>query len=199
MTPDRDDTGLQALWQSQAGEEFSMPVEQIRKRARRLHARVWTRNLIEYAAGLIVVPSFVTLALHATDPLIRLGAALTALGALFALWQLHRRGSSRRPPDAEAGPSLDFLRGELARQRDAQASVWLWYLAPFAPGMALILVGRWLSPVEKVGRSLESDRTMTAMMAVIMALLFLVSHLANRFGARRLQDQIDELDTMRRG
>lgn len=189
---------LQALWQSQAVEAAPMHLDEIRKRAGRLRGRVRIRNLIEYAAGLIVVPSFVSMAIHAGEPLIRIGAALTAAGALFALWQLHRRGGARPPGDAEAGALFDVLRGELARQRDALASVWLWYLAPFVPGMALILLGRWLHPIEKLGRSVETDRTMIVMTAVITLLIFLVSHLANRLGAKALQRQIDDLDALRR-
>jgi hypothetical protein len=198
MNSDPTDADLKALWQSQAIEEFPMPLEEIRKRARRLQGRVQRRNAMEYFAGGVVVAAFVSASITHALPLVKIGCAAVALGAVIALWQLHARGSARRTPDASATALADFHRRELVRQRDAQASVALWYLAPFAPGMALVLLGRWLSPIDEVGRSATTDRIMIAMTGILMLLVFLVVFLANRLGAQRLQKQIDEIDALRK-
>ena len=54
----------------------------------------------------------------------------------------------------------------LIRQRDAIASVGVWYLAPFAPGMTLLLLGRWFQS-HATHRSLGTDHLIIALVAVL--------------------------------
>jgi hypothetical protein len=191
------DPDLQTLWQSQKPEEPPMSLAEIRSKAGAFQRRILVRNVIEYAAGLIVVPSFALMAWNAPQVLTKVGAVLVALGALVCLWQLHARGGAKRAPDAGAASLIDFHRQELERQRDALASVWLWYLGPFVPGMALILLSSWLAPVAT--RSVESQRAGTLMMTVIVVLVFLVIFLLNKLGAHHLQKEIDKLDALQGG
>lgn len=189
---------LKILWKSQETEEPPMALDEIRRKARRFQGGVRIRNLIEYLAGLIVVPSFALWAWRAPELPVKLGAAMVVVGSLFALWQLHLRSGARRPPEASAVALMDFHRAELIRQRDALRTVPLWYLAPFAPGMFTLLIYRLLNPVEKATRSLEADRAMSVMMIIIVVLLFAVVGLTNALAAHRLQAKLDELDRLGR-
>ena len=83
---------------------------------------------------------------------------------------------------------LEFLRSELVRQRDLLRSVWWWYLAPFVPGLLLILGGvalerpgrwGWLAP------------------GIVAAVTFVGIGLLNQRVARKLQRRIDDLDAVR--
>lgn len=190
---------LKQLWQSQEQENAPMPLEQIQAAAGRFQRRVRIRNLIEYAAGLIVIPSFAWQALNAPHPLYQAGAAMIAVGALVCLWQLHLRGGARRTPGASAASVMDFHRSELARQREAMGSVWLWYLGPFAPGMALCLASLWLHPPARYALNPAEGRANVALAAALAVLVFLGVFALNRLGARRLQREIDRLDALGRG
>src|SRR5687767_3044476 len=171
---------LKSLWQSQEPEETPMALDEIRIHAGRFQRRIRFRNAIEYAAGLIVVPAFAAWAWTAPDVITKAGAALTVIGALFCLWQLHVRGGARPAPEASAAALLDFHRRELVRQRDALRSVWLWYLGPFVPGMLLIQLGDFLTPPKNPAISVEADRAITGMFTVVVVLVFAVIFLVNR-------------------
>jgi hypothetical protein len=141
------------------------------------------------------VTGFTPSLLRADSWLMQLGSALVILAVGYVAWQLHRRGSAR--PGPETGAALaDFHRSELVRQRDALRSVASWYLAPFAPGMLLIMAGRWFQS-HVPGRPLELDRLIIALCMVIVALVFFAVWLLNRLGAHRLQKEIDALDALR--
>jgi uncharacterized membrane protein len=163
-----------------------MTLAQIHARAFQGHVR-W-RNIREYVAALVVIPAFAWLAVAADHPVTRIGAGLVILGTLVAMWQLYRRGSAQAVPTATAASSLAFHRQQLVRQRDALRSVWLWYLAPFAPGMVTILAGRWLANPGNWGPVAISFATFVTVFGLVFAL--------NRWGARRLQAQIEELDAL---
>ena len=192
------ESDLKQLWQSQEQENAPMPIEQIHASATRFQRRVRLRNLIEYAAGLIVVPSFAWQAIHGPNPLYKIGAALIVLGALVCLWQLHLRGGARRTPGASAASLTDFHRCELVRQQKALKSVWLWYLGPFAPGMALCLTSFWLYPPARYALSPADGRASLMVATVVAVLVFMTVFGVNRLGARRLQREIDKLDDVSR-
>ena len=86
-----------------------------------------------------------------------------------------------------AGTSLKFQCTELARQRDALRSVWLWYLGPLLPGLVVFMWGRQGGsahhPVELLVDGL--------MLAVFVAIAWL-----NRRSAAKLQRQIDALQAL---
>ena len=63
-------------------------------------------------------------------------------GALTVMFELHRRGSARTAPaDLGLSTCIDFHRKSLERQRDALRTVWIWYLLPFVPGLAIFEIG----------------------------------------------------------
>ncbi len=100
------------------------------------------------------------------------------------------------------GPALERLsrayeadpdqRQELIRQRDALRSVGLWYLAPFIPGMALVMMGRWFQS-HAAHRALAFDHLLILLTSGLAVLVFLAIWLLNLYGAKRLQQRIDAL------
>lgn len=188
MTDQPPPDDIKALWREQTMESRPMTLELIH--ARSFQSRVRGRNLVEYLASAVVVAAFSAYVVILPSLLMKLGSAMVVLGALVVVWQLHKRGSARAlPPGASGQSSLAFHRAELVRQRDALRSVWLWYLGPFVPGMALLQVGLFL---RQPGPPLATR----VIGAVVVVAVFAGIALLNRHGARRLQKEIDDLDAI---
>jgi len=180
---------IKKLWTDQPTERAALTTEQLRLRAKKFQRKIKIRNSVEYIAGLIVVLAFTRYIVIFPYILIQLGSVMIILATIFVLYQLHRRASTRSLPSEFYGkPHLEFMRGELSRQRDALNSVWLWYLAPFVPGM---IVFRW---------GVESEAALSAYFATgwtanaVMCAVFIGIGVLNVFSAKSLQKKIDKLD-----
>ncbi len=117
---------------------------------------------------------------------------LIIVGMLIVALNLHLRGRAVAPPaEASAQSLIDFQRAELARQRDALRSVWLWYILPVVPGIILwfIAIG-----VDMTARHPERALIALSGAAMVVALVFVIIILLNLLGAARLQRMIDDLD-----
>lgn len=190
-TPPRPDPpgDLASLWQSQPVEPLRLSPAELRAHAQRLQRRIRGRNLGEYLASLFVVVVFGAHAWGAENLASRLGALLVVAAALFIVHRLHTRGSARRlPPDSVAESCLAFHRRELQRQHDLVSSVWRWYLAPFAPGMALLL-GEAAARARTPGRLLA-----LAGFGLLCLLLAVAVAKINQLAARQLRDELRALD-----
>ena len=142
---DRDP--LRDLWAGQQTGEFSMPLEEIRRKARGFQKTIRWRNIREYAASALVIGIFGWMAVIIPEPVVKAGCILTVLGALYVCWKLHTMARAANADEMNAAESLaDFHRKELLRQRAALASVWRWYLLPFVPGALVFVLGVSLSP-----------------------------------------------------
>lgn len=178
---------LKTIWQKQETEHTPMPLEEIRKRAGRLHARVLWRNGREYIAIAVVLVWFGYYLWIFPQPLMRLGSAMIMAAALYVGWRLHRfAGTEALPSEASAAAWTDYYRSELVRQRDALGSVWKWYLGPFVPGLVVSLVGIALKAPP------HSEMGIVAVVALCVV-VFTAIWVLNRWGMRRLQRRIDEL------
>jgi hypothetical protein len=185
------DVDPQGLWQSQKKEYDPMTLADIHQKARRFESKVQGRNAREYVACGIVIIGFAYTLMTGPHWLMRVGAGLIILAVPYVAWQLHRRGSAEGLP--EPGETLvDAYRRHLSRQRDALRSVGSWYLAPIAPGLALLMVGMWFAPL-KPGVPLERKQASLLIMAALMVAVFFGVWLLNRWGAKRLQKRIDDL------
>lgn len=178
----------------QAGTSVAEPIPalpDLHRRASRFERRIRLRNAVEYAAIMLVVAAFGAFAILAPVPLpaMRIGAALVVIGALYVAWQLHRRASFR--PPSPGLPLVEHHRRELVRQRDAVASVANWYLAPFLPGMLLILFGPVIDGGSRAWAALGWEQLPAL---VLPPAFFLFVWLLNRRAARQLQAAIDDLD-----
>lgn len=185
-----DQNGLNRLWQDQPAKEVSMTINDIRNRARKLQRTVCRRNLLEYAGALFVIVTTSVRLWHETNLVMVVGGVLLLVGTLYVVYHLHRWGSARSmPADAALMDCLGFHRAQLVRQRDLLRGVWWWYLLPFVPGSALLIIGRAIE---------RPDRRLLALgvTAVFVVTFTLVGRL-NQSGARKLQRAIDALDKAR--
>ena len=188
LEPDIDPRGL---WQSQNKEYDAMTLAQIHAKARTFENRIQRRNAVEYAACGVVIVGFAPPLLFGPNWMMRVGAALIMLGTIYVGWQLHRRGSV----DAPAAPGetlVDAYRRQLIRQREALRTIATWYLAPFMPGMALLMVGIWFR-APTPGVTVERAHAGLLIMAGVWVAICVGIWLLNQHGAKRLQKKIDEL------
>jgi len=185
---ERDD--LQSLWTTQKEEPFSMSLADLRARAQHLQSQVRRRNLIEYAAGALVVVAFGWVAFTASSVVGKAGAALIVIGTLYVCWRLYALARAAEVGGFETAESCaDFHRGELVRQRDALQGIWRWYLGPLVPGMVVFWIGVGVAP--------SGGIAMAAIGLGIGAAVFLGIAKANAAAAKALQAEIDALDRAR--
>ena len=115
-------------------------------------------------------------------------AVLSIVGTVYVIFQLYRRASARPlPADLGLKGSIEFHRMELERQRNLARAVWRWYLLPFVPGFAAVLVVTGI------------DHGVNARLigAGVFSVLVLVRIRAlNKRGARKLDRKIQELRAM---
>lgn len=182
-------------WQAAPATAPLPPLEDLRARADRFRRRIRRRNVIEYAAGAIVIAVFSTVALLVPLAMLRTGSALLIGGVCVVLWQLHRRGAPLSLPESGGQiPVLEYQRNELSRQRDALDAILVWYLLPLIPGMLAILSLPLFEKSFPHGGETLFD---SFMRFGFCAIVFVAVYLLNKAGARRLQREIDEIDAMR--
>ena len=175
------------LWQGQEVERVILTVDEVRRRAARFERRIHRRNVREYVAGALVV-AFWTVQLWRAHGWHVAPAVLTIVGTIYVMFQLHRRGSARSlPADAGIRGSIEFHRVELERQRDALHAVWHWYLLPFVPGLAALLV------VAGIDRGIN---TRLIGFGVFFVLTLVGIWALNERAARKLDRKIQELKAM---
>lgn len=184
-----NDQDLKHLWKTQTAAAPRYTEQQLRQRARTMQRRIALRNLLEYAAGAVVIACFAYFIIAYRYPLMQIGSALIILATLVVLHQLHRRGSSRPLPGADAAiASRDFHRAELLRQRDALRTVALWYVGPFVPG---VVVFRWGVETQMAGIG-PFAHGLLANALIAAVLLAIIGY--NWRMAGKLQREIDLLD-----
>ena len=158
------------LWQSQRGEGFHMTPEDIRKRTEPMEKKLQQRTRGGYlvCASLIV---FLSLwAIVSNNLLQRLGAVLTVGALAYMGWQI-RGAAMKKPPAGEIGETLsvDFLRAELARQRDFHRGWTFWSrLLLLIPSGLLFFIGFALEHPE-VARTIRYE-TITFLVLGIAAI-----------------------------
>jgi len=198
MTNESSSSDIRGLWQSQPTQPPSISPEDIRPRMRKFERRILRRNIREYAAGIFVVVAYSFCEWKLPAPLFRLGSGLSIAGALYVMYQLHRRASFRAAPaDLGLSTCIEFHRQALERQRDALRGAWSWYLLPLVPGMAVIFIGtavnQWTAHPVGMGHLVMGYGILVGLVG---AAFFAVWKL-NQRGADRLQVQIDEMTALR--
>ena len=181
---------MQEIWQCQPVEGIKMSVEEIRKRATKFEKKIVWRNVREYIAGAIAVVLLGFSIARSHNVLDRSAFALLIAGMVYVMYQLHRRGAAKSmPASAAVGPSVEFYRSELKRQRDLSSTVWSWYLGPFVPGLvvsALVSAAHNFHP--------RHVAILTFWYGLI-AVFFVFAWRLNARAARCLQRMIDDLGT----
>lgn len=173
------------LWQSQEGDNLTISLDEIRLRATRFERRIWWRNFREYVAGALVISFWIVIGPRIFHGWERLPIVLTIAGTIYVMVQIHRRGPARPvPADAGARAWIQFHRLELERQRDALRTVWRWYLLPIVPGLAATI------GVLVIKRGVNAPLIGSI---ILGALLFVGIWALNRWGARKLDRKLQEL------
>lgn len=196
MSNEHNGGDLQSLWQSMPAPQITLSVEEMRERASAFERKVRRRNMIEYVAAGIVIVMF---AWYATWPapatlLWPIANIMIIIGTLVVVRNLHRIArASATPASAPVEALLDFHRAGLVRQRDALRTVWLWYLAPFLPGLALWFAALWVGTPSHM-QTLKWSMSL-GVSAAFAALVFAAIAVLNLIGAARLDRLIDELDS----
>jgi len=178
---------LRNVWQNQTVEANQMSLDELRRKAGKFQKRIRNRNLREYAASAFAVAAFGYYIWR--FPPLRLGSGLMIAATLYMVYQLHTRGAAKTVPAALGmGTCRDFHRRELEQQRDLLRDIWKWYLLPFVPGLlAFVAV-----PV----MHLAPDKWLRVVPFILLCAVFFYGVASlNQRAARRLQRQIDELDT----
>lgn len=184
---------IRALWTAQPVEPFKLSVDQVSKRTGQFQARIRQRNITEYLAALLVVGVFGWMACLIPVFTVKAGAILIILGALYVCWKLHKIAGRQAGQQADnAARLLDHHRSELMRQRDALASVWRWYLAPFVPGAVVFVAGVTFSP--DTGLPFLAGLTIFAISMAIMGGVFTGVVWLNNRAVKQLDAEIAELD-----
>ena len=185
-----------AAWQASVADAPPPTLDAMRTTTDRFYRLVRRRNRIEYAAAVLVVIVFTAYTFLLPSPVARIGAGLIVLGTLIMVRQLHRRAAASPPPEAEAAlPLIVHQRAQLVRQRDALAKVGRWYLLPFVPGLALMV----LAPAVENGPQVLLSMSSGILLATgVLCLVFLGIWWLNRRAAAKLQKAIDELDALSR-
>jgi hypothetical protein len=187
---------VRAAWRSGDEEPCIVPVEELRLKAAQLRSSIHRRNLAEYCAGGLVAAIDGYYFLHFGSLLARAGSALMLAAIAWIVLHLHQHGSTGSMP-TQALRSLDFLTGELMRQRDLLRNVWNWYLLPLVPGMTLFLLG--LHEIKGAdGAPLVSERAILHTVAACVIGFALIAFANNR-AAGRLQRHIDHLNSLKAG
>ena len=189
-----DDRRVKELWQSQTTEGVRMSVEQIRSEATRFERKIGQRNMREYVGAILAILLFAFQFVRAHELLPRVGCGLVIAGTIYVVWHLLTRGSPGSM-GADAGRSswIDFRRAELVRQRDLLRGIWRWYIGPLVPGILLVFI----AAARKSHAAPHSLLIWTADAVVVAAVLLGIAWL-NKKAARKLQQQIEELDAQSR-
>ena len=163
-------------------------VDGFRRKARRENASVFAVQSAMFLGGLAA-------AFLAPTVLLRIGAAMVALGGVVSAWQFRRRVSAGPVPEgAEAEPLLLYQRAQLAGQRDAAANVFLCFQLPAIPGGFMVMIGLMLHDGTRPHPHLPPAAWIGVMLA--QAACLAVGWLGMRRGARRLQKKIDAIDQL---
>jgi hypothetical protein len=160
--------------------------------ADKFYRKIRRRNLVEYAACVVVVVAFGSYVFTLPHILQKIGSAWMVLATFYAAWQLHRRGSAASPATAGQMSVYDFARAQLVRQREALSSIFWWYILPFIPGLAMVLIGNGMATPAGQGPPIWLRWLALALIAGAFAGTWWL----NRLGARKLQRRIDEIDAL---
>jgi hypothetical protein len=165
----------------------------VRARAETFARKIRRRNLREVAAGAFVVAGGVTIAARAPTALGLAGGVAMALGAIFVSVFIFLRARNLRAPEPAAPTSevVAYERAQLERQARLLERVWLWYLAPLLPSVALIYA-------ESLQRALDRpDPTggvaLTAALFAASLGVFVVIGWINKRAARGLRERMAQL------
>ena len=183
---------MQQLWQAQALDAPRITLSFVRHQSDALQRRTRTLNALNYiggAAGMAFM-AWRGVQFLSVKPLLSAAIALWVAAGLSGLfWQRKRIASEERPAELGVLDALRFHRRQLERQRDARRGGALWVPLLFIPGHVMYLVNYFVefTPIP------WKDIIRFVVLIVFGTWLALV---LTRRGARRIQQEIDALDSL---
>jgi hypothetical protein len=190
-------TDIKAVWKNQPTEETTMiTLSDIRARAGALRTRVQLRNGALYLYSFANIAITLWLISRGVSPRYTAPGLLIAAAHLFVIWQIWWRTSARAFPSHLMGSAaLDYLRYELTRQRDALSGAWLWYVAPFMPGLIWEM---WLrATLHPASLSPTNDRLMVLFLILGAVFFWVAVTLGFALAAARLDLRLERLNTLK--
>ena len=177
------------IWQNQSVESFVMPLEEIRQKARELHART-RRKLLGTLVVPVIIASFYGFGFReflpprpTLNPLFGFALAWSLIGLYFLNRQMW---SPVMPGDAGFSAGLEFCRGEIERQRDILRRVLLWSFGP-----VLLAIGTFILALAMIG-SRGPGIFPKALPFVIVVVVWILAYFVIRFrDQRQLQRELD--------
>lgn len=189
---DPNTDALQALWQGQEPETPAMTLQAIRMLARNDANHM--RNALFVGFTLLVVEAlmFTPWLLKAPNGVMRNGWIIMLVGLAWMGWRMWRQRPSRLPDlGATTQTLIAFHRRELERRRTNYRSLMV-TVAPLFAGMVLVVRGMQLARP-------HAPLANFAPIVVLAVVWFIWAGVLQRRQARRLQEQIDDLDRLSRG
>ena len=179
---------LKALWK-QEEEHSPMSIAQIRHDSEAFQKRARKGDLIEYFACAAVVLCSSIYAWVLPSFRMKLASLTMIVATLFVAYQLRRHGAARAlSPDSAGASILEFHRRELVRRRNLLRDSWWLFVAPLMVAM-LVFLGC-------LARDRPEARLPLLVFCGAVFAMGVAIGLYNRWQARRLQRQIDELDSL---
>ena len=182
-------------WTAAADDAAFTDPARIAARAGRFERTIRRRNLIEYAAGGIVLVPAALAALAAAwigEYAFALALGLLAAGIVIVLRNLETRAGNLERRQEE--PCIEHLRRQYRRQYEALRSVPAWYIGPFVPGLVLLYGTVTWKSAEALGWRAAIEGMAVPVFATIGAVIAVVA--LNRWAARRIRARLDALDQL---
>jgi membrane protein implicated in regulation of membrane protease activity len=180
---------IKAHWQQRDEEPPQMRIAQLRINSDAFQKRARRGDLIEYVACAAVIVGFGFYVWAFPSVPMKFASVTMIVVTLFVAYQLRRHAAARAlSPDSTAASLLEFHRRELVRRRNLLRDSWWLFVAPLMVGMLVFLA--CLAPDRP-----EARLPVFIFSGVVIAMGVAIS-LYNRWQARRLQRQIDELDSL---
>lgn len=163
-----------------------LSLDNLDQKAREFQRRIWWRNVRESGAGIAVLGANVDNLTSAASAVQLASPLLTVAGVVSVMIVLHTLAGSRRvPATSSARRLLRFHQSELIRQRSMLRFVPLWYLLPLAPGLVAGVIAK--------GHPISGAIALT-----IVGLVFYAVARLNAWGARSLDDLLEETRALER-
>ena len=193
-----NDDSIKTLWQTLPSEKLIFNEAQLRARARQFQTKIKRRNIIEYASY-VVLFGLIIYVMMGIENLVWQDWVLSGLmviGAIISLWGYFRVAGAKAAPERAGNSLLDFMRRELTRQRDYEATGWRWAILPLLPAVTFFLVERWVGADPNLIKITDKRYTLIIMSAFMIALTYALLFW-HWLQAAKYQRQLDDLERYR--
>lgn len=184
-----DDEQLRAIWRGQSVIAVQMTPAQLRSRAAQFESAIHRhklRDLVSFA----LVAAICAFGLFLHNTVVRVGAALMILWALFSMYALHRFSSvDAAPGDSSAQTCAAYHQRHLERQRDIALS-WPWGIGLALPGFVLMVVGLGIG-------ARHPNWIFTVVMTGVFLFMYFALVIYGKMLAQRWQREIESLRVLR--